>query len=191
MGGDGLSKNSLAARDALAAAWPRPLIAEGHAIGLATWWVHARASAVARGLPPIPRCPMDRAISNGLFDARRARRLVRGLEGAELLLAAEAEGLEKSRVSNPEPAPARISRLLIVSADGSERFYRQVSKLYMNFSNRLEVLLVDCDEAALGAAAFGQGQPTRALLIDHKDAVVRFLALLDTQIDPGEALRRS
>lgn len=134
---------------------------------------------------------MDRAISNGLFDARRARRLVRGLEGAELLLAAEAEGLEKSRVSNPEPAPARISRLLIVSADGSERFYRQVSKLYMNFSNRLEVLLVDCDEAALGAAAFGQGQPTRALLIDHKDAVVRFLALLDTQIDPGEALRRS
>ncbi len=165
--------------EALAAAWPRPLIADGSAPGLAAWWVGSRHRAAALGLPRIARHHLDRSIEVGLFDARRARRLARGLEGAETLLAAEEAGLKMSASSQTKSDRARISRLLVVSGDGSERFYRQVERLRERFVNRLEILLLDCDDEALGAAAFGRGRRARALLIHHKDAVVRFLSILD------------
>jgi len=156
-------------REALEAAWPRILIANGRAPALAAWWVRSRQRAEARGLPRIARHPLDSSVEAGLFDARRARRLERGLEGAETRLAAEEAGLKKT------------------AAAGSERFYRQVESLRVRFANRLEVLLLDCDEHALGAAAFGPGRRARALLIHHKEAVVRFLSILD--VDPGDSAR--
>ena len=169
-------------RAAVAAAWPRALIAVGSAAALSDWWVDARRSAVLAGLPAIPRQRMNRAIGNGLFEARRARRLVRGMEGAESQLASEEAGLRKVALASAEPRRRRISRLLIVSADGSSRFYQQAEKLRLQFENRLEVLLLDCDDETLGGAAFGPGKRTRAMLIDHKDAVIRFLTLILDQV---------
>ncbi len=166
---------------ALAEAWPRSIIADGTATALAAWWVGSRQRAAALGLPRIARHAMNRSLGNGLFEARRARRLERGLEGAATRLAAEAAGLEKVSDSRSGPASARISRLLIVSVDGSERFYREVEKLRERYASRLEVLLLDCDEETLGAFAYGSGRRARALLIHHKDAVVRFLSMLDIE----------
>ena len=37
------------------------------------------------------------------------------------------------------------------------------------------------DQETLGRAAFGPGKQARALLIDHKDAVIRFLLLLECE----------
>jgi hypothetical protein len=170
----------LEASEALALTWPRSMIADGTASRLAAWWVASRREADSLGLPPIPRHPMARSIADALFNARRARRLVRGLEGAEKLLVGEDAGLKKAAATRSDADPVRISRLLVVSADGSERFYRQVAKLQQRFANRLEVLLLDCDDEELGAAAFGRGRRARALLIHHKDAVMRFLSALDT-----------
>ncbi len=180
MASSGRAVGGEAEREALAAAWPRPLIADGSAVALAAWWVASREEAASLGQPRIARHPLDRSVGDGLFHARRARYLARGLEGAETLLAAEAAGIEKTASSRENPELVRISRLLIISSDGSERFYRQVDRLRERFANRLEILLLDCDEQALGAAAFGGGRRARALLIHHKDAVVRFLSSLDT-----------
>jgi len=166
-------------REALAGAWPRSLIADGTASGLAAWWAKSRRAAVLLGQPRVARHGMDRSLQAGLFDARRARCLSRGLEGAESLLTAEETGLKKAAKSQADLNRVRISRLLVVSGDGSERFYRQVERLRERFANRLEVLLLDCDDEALGAAAFGRGRRARALLIYHKDAVVHFLSILD------------
>jgi hypothetical protein len=174
-------------REALAVAWPRPLIADGSAMGLAAWWVESRRQADSLGLPRIARHRLDPGVEAGLFDVRRARRITRGLEAAESLLTAEETGIKKAAGSQADLGRVRISRLLIVSRDGSERFYRQVAKLHARFANRLEVLLLDCDEEALGAAAFGPGRRARALLLHHKDAVIRFLSLLDLDTREGEA----
>lgn len=179
MSGERTAEGDRAECVALAAAWPRALIADGTAPGLAAWWVGSRHRAAALGQPGIARHRWDRSIEDGLFDVRRARQLARGLEGAETLLAAEEVGLKKAAGSQLDPDRVRISRLLLVSGDGSERFYHQVERLHARFANRLEVLLLDCDEEALGAAAFGQGKRARALLIHHKNAVVRFLSILD------------
>ena len=165
----------------LAAAWPRALIAAGRAERLARGWVDSRLRAVASGQPPFARVAMLTPLERALFDARRARSLERGLEGAEARLTMEAIGLEHALRKSPGVGPVqpRISRLLIVSADGSERFYHQVEKIQARFANRLEVLLVECDDERLGASVFGRGQRARGLLMTHKEAVVRFLTLVD------------
>ena len=79
----------------------------------------------------------------------------------------------------------RVSRLLVVASDGSPRFFRQVEQLRTEHAPRLEVLLLECDAPTLGAQLFGRGREARAVLIDHKDAVARFLAVLERQLEPG------
>lgn len=164
--------------EALEAAWPRALIAEGIAGPLAAMWIEGRNRAIREGYPAFTRYPVNDSIAEGLFHARRARRLVRGLEGAEASLAAQEAGLKKVEAARGGQ-PIRVSRLLVVSSDGSTRFFRQVEKIQSRFASRLAVLVLECDEEALGAAAFGPGKKARALLIDHKEAVIRFLSLLD------------
>ncbi len=185
MNQDGAKRAETAEIEALEATWPRAMIAEGLARPLAAMWVDSRNRAVQRELAPFARHPMSDSIGEGLFQARQARRLVRGLEGAEASLAAQEAGLKKvEAVRGGEPR--RISRLLVVSADGSPRFFRQVEKVESRFARRLAVLVLECDEDELGIAAFGPGKKARALLVDHKDAVIRFLGLLDLTLR-GEA----
>jgi hypothetical protein len=173
--------------EALEATWPRAMIAEGIAGPLTRMWVESRRRAIRQGHPAFARHPMNDSIAEGLFHARRARRLVRGLEGAEASLAAQESGLKKVEAARGRE-PMRISRLLVVSEDGSPRFFRQVEKVQTRFARRIAVLVLECDEETLGAAAFGPGKRARALLIDHKEAVIRFLGHLDPG-SPSDAPR--
>ncbi len=175
---DNVSRVSSSAR-VLADAMPRAMIAEGRAEGFAEDWVERVKRATAAGLPAFPRYPFEPAVREGLFEARRAGRLVRGLEGAESALETQELGLARAPATRPDSDRRRVSRLLVVSADGSARFYRAVERLLEQFRVRLEVVLLECDEVELGSAAFGDGRRARALLIDHKQAVVRFLGRLD------------
>ena len=138
-----------------------------------------KVTTTATGLPAFPRYPLGPAVGEGLFEARRAGRVVRGLEGAENALETQELGLAKAPATRPDANRRRVSRLLVVSADGSARFYRGVERLLDRFHVRLEVVLLECDEVELGSAAFGDGRHARALMIDHKEAVARFLTLLD------------
>jgi len=165
---------------------PRVLIAEGRAEAFARDWAARVEQATATGLPAFPRYPLGPAIGEGLFEARRAGRLVRGLEGAESALETQELGLAKAPATRPDSNRRRVSRLLVVSADGSARFYRGVERLLARFHVRLEVVLLECDEVELGSAAFGDGRHARALMIDHKEAVVRFLTLLHESCGGGE-----
>jgi hypothetical protein len=113
-----------------------------------------------------------------LVDARRARRIVRGLEAAEASIEAQARGV-RSQSGEASAGRRRISRLLLVSEDGSPRFYRNIEALVRRSDATLEVLILTCDEHALGAAVFGPGERARALLLDHKEAVVRVLLGLE------------
>jgi len=145
----------------------------------------------ARAEPPwpgaalvLPRLPAPPGLAAALFDARRARRLVRGLEGAEAALDRDAAG----RAATPATASERprISRLLLLSADGAERFYRRVERICERHRPRLWTVILELDEAALGELAYGRGegggegggQVARALLVDHKAAAASVLDLL-------------
>ncbi len=172
---------------ALAETWPRALIAEGWGEGLAEWWILSRARSVAMGGPPFAATEFSPAIGQALFEARRARRLVRGLEGAEAALAAQEIGLSQTAAAQTQSGRPRVSRLLVVSQDGSPRFYHQVEKLQASFAQRLQVLRIECDEEALGYAIFGGSQRARAILLDHKEAVLLILETLIAEMsEEGE-----
>lgn len=168
---------------ALAATWPRALIADGRAEPLTTWWTERLRDSEAKGQPPLARHAASPAVAQALFEARRARRMVRGLESAEERLAAQEAGLRRSPATQAPAGQRRVSRLLVVSADGSPRFYRQVLRLRDRYASRLEALVLECDETRLGEALFGPGQVTRAVLLDHKEAVIWLLESLDPLVD--------
>ena len=176
---------------ALAETWPRALIAEGWGEGLAEWWILSRARSVAAGAPPFASAQFSSVLGQALFEARRARRLVRGLEGAEAALAAQEIGLSQAAAAQTQSGKPRVSRLLVMSQDGSPRFYHQVDKLQTRFAQRLQVLRLECDEAALGYAVFGGGQRARAVLLDHKAAVLLFLESLIADVSEGEDAENS
>ena len=166
----------------LARSWPRSLIAEGRGERLARWWCASQRASLERGEPPLASAPASDELLESLAAARRARRLERGLEGATTLLAAEEEGLSRAGATRPAGEGTRISRLLVVSADGSMRFYQQVRALRARHAARLEALRLDCDEERLGGAIYGGGRRARAVLIDHKEAVAGFLSMLESSL---------
>jgi hypothetical protein len=115
-----------------------------------------------------------------LFDVRRARRLIRGLEEAERRQTDLANGIaaQEKKKGLPEPDESeflRMSRLLVCSADGSPRFYRQVERLVDEHRGRVFVIVVDADARELALPVFGGDSEARALLVDHKEAVVTVL----------------
>ena len=172
--------------DGLAEAMPRFLIAEGLSEGIAADWILRMEQAATAGRPVLPWYPLEPTVREGLFEARQARQVVRGLEGAQSALESQDLGLSKAAATRPGENRRRISRLLVVSGDGSQRFYRDVARLRHRFQVRLEVVGLECDESELGAAAFGEGRYARALMIDHKDSVIRFLTILG-QLPPADA----
>lgn len=168
-------------REALAAAWPRALIEAGLAEAITEDWLARAKRAAESGLPAWPRYALDDRLADGLFEVRRARWVVRGLDGAAEALDREQAGL--SRAAATRPRGRRISRLLLLSADGASRFYRQAERLAERHAERLAVVVVEADEEALGTALYGPGKRARAALIDHKDAVIALLERLVLQAD--------
>jgi hypothetical protein len=162
-----------------AQSWPRPLIAEGRAEALSRWWLASKSAAVEAGLPAFPRHAMTQSLRTTLFEARRARWVVRGLEAAEEALSAQEKGLRQAPAARVAAGHRRISRLLVLSQEAAPRFYREVEKLCQRHASRLDAIVLECDEGELGAATFGSGRVARALLLDHKEAVVQFLGTLE------------
>ena len=104
--------------------------------------------------------------------------LVRGLELAEKTLEREARGLSLVDARSATERGVRVSRLVIVGNDGTERFYRQVERLALKHGPRLLAIWVDADSEQLGAAVPHAAGVVRALMLEHKDDVVRVLLAL-------------
>ena len=122
----------------------------------------------------VPVVADSKALRAALRAAQAAGQLERGLETIAAGLDAEAQGL---RIAGMGMA-ARISRLVIVSDDGSERFYRQVAALLRAHGRRVLVLRMRCAAAALGALLSARGATAKAVAVKHKAAVAAVLLAL-------------
>lgn len=162
--------------DALSAALPRILIAAGAAGPLAAAWVDRVREDREAGRVGCPRFAFSKSVANALFESRRARQVERGLESITQALDRQASGLANATATRPAgPGGRRISRLLVIADDGSPRFEREAARLRARHADRLELVGVAADERALGEAVYGRGRRVRALLLTHKEAVVRVL----------------
>ena len=120
-------------------------------------------------------------LESALRAAFSAGRIVRGFEMAERVLAGEEKGLAHVDRSSGVERGRRVSRLLVLADDGSERFYREVELLLHRHAPRVLALRLSLDEHSLGQMIFGTDQVARLLLIEHKDAVSKVLLALATQ----------
>ena len=103
--------------------------------------------------------------------ALRSSRLVRGLESAERKLVAEERGLRMVDERSDSPRGVRVSRLLLLANDGSERFYRHVETLLLRQGPRVLAVGLAVDAGALGEMLYGPDRIVRLLLVEHKEAV--------------------
>ena len=151
----------------------------------ARWLVHelaAHSQPLWRGGElRVPHSALSAGLEAALKSAYSAGRIVRGLEGAERALGTEKRGLQQVDRRTGVARGGRVSRLLVLADDGSERFYRTVESLLQRHAPRVLALRLSVDEAALGRLLFGREAVARLLLVEHKQAVSAVLLALARQ----------
>ena len=131
-----------------------------------------------RGTIDIAVVPFSAALKRVLQKSQTTIHLVRGLETAAVALEAEQRGLA---ALDPEMAGRqgqRVSRLLLITNDGAERFYRQVERLALTHAPRLLVCVVECDSQVLGTLLYGEDAVAKLVLTTHKAAAAAILCAL-------------
>jgi hypothetical protein len=120
---------------------------------------------------------LDERLQDCLRGAVRTGCLTQGLESIAKLLDDEKKWLVEVQKRTGQPPAQRMSRLLFLSNDGSERFYRQAASLLGAHGNRLACARLDAPSETLGSLLAGaRGNPAKAVLINDKRALGAFLA---------------
>jgi putative sterol carrier protein len=90
----------------------------------------------------------------------------------------ELKGLKALTKQPGQTQNDRLSRLIILSNDGSERFYHNVDSILNRHIGRAMACIVDATAEQLGDAFTKKANPAKALLIDERKALESFLATI-------------
>ncbi len=147
--------------------------------------VEAALAADARPLWPqgtvaVAHLPLTDVLARALTGAALRGAVEQGLEGIEGRLRSEQRGLDalRARPGAQAAGAPRVSRLLLLANDGSQRFYRDAEALLRRYEARLLGLRLDVPGEWLGLTALGRDALARALLVDDRDAVTALLLAL-------------
>jgi hypothetical protein len=139
-----------------------------------------------RGRQKVATLPMTAALAAELRGALAAGHACQGLELIGERLAGEQKGLDALGKKAPDnPQNARVSRILFLANDGSERFYRDCDALLGRYPQRLLACRLEVDGEALGNALFGSPKMVRSVLVVDKKAGARALLALLPQGTQG------
>ncbi len=94
-----------------------------------------------------------------------------GLEAISEKLKEEERGIAHLRESRGLPTGHRVSRLLLVSNDGAERFYRDIERLLRAHAPRLFGCMVDIEGNELGSLVSSREKQVKVVMADHKSVV--------------------
>jgi hypothetical protein len=133
-----------------------------------------------RGRHPVATLPMTDALARELRGALAAGHAYQGLELIGERLASEQKGLDALNSKSPDgPQNARVSRVLFLANDGSERFYRDCEALLARYPQRLLACRIEISGEDLGQALLGSAKMVRSVLVvDKKVGARALLALL-------------
>jgi len=118
----------------------------------------------------IPSLEINEELRKNIFYAKSLGEMVISYESIEKELSAERKGLQ--HVGNNSE---RISRLMIVSNDGSPRFYRELRFLQHKEGARLLICRLNVSALEMGDILALPGKPIKAILINRKTSVVNVL----------------
>lgn len=147
---------------------------------------HAIEALLARDLRPlwskgtlaVPHMPFLAPFETALLAAQHSRQLERGLEHIDKLLSGEEHGLLALREKQGTPTANRISRVLVISDDGAERFYRSCEAILIRHADRVLGLRVTVPSAQFGQKLFGADSLVKVVLVSEKAAVTHVLLAL-------------
>jgi hypothetical protein len=154
--------------------FPRQLEADGTAETIRKALMARTVRLWPGGDLDVAKITMDDPLIEALRMARLQGRLQFGFETVSDRLADESKGIENVR-RRGAPYGDRVSRLLLFSNDGAERFYRHVESLLKVHAPRLFGCLLDIDGIALGSAVTGKEAHIKLVMAEHKDAVSEIL----------------
>jgi hypothetical protein len=130
---------------------------------------------------------MSDPLKKALQQARLRGQIRWGFEAIVNKLDSEKKGIANVRGRQVAPYGDRVSRLLLFSNDGAERFYRHIEHLLQAHAPRLLGCLLDIDSSAMGNLITGQDRKIKLVMAEHKDAVFE---MLRTIIDGHNMLLR-
>ena len=121
----------------------------------------------------IPVLKLNPKLRQHIFYAKSAGALIFGFEAIEEYLANELQGLQ-----NVDSHSDRVSRLLIVTNDGSHRFYRGLEFLQRRQGERVLICRLDVDSVAMGNILGFKDKLVKAVLVNRKKSVMNVLKSL-------------
>jgi len=121
----------------------------------------------------IPVLKLNPELRKQIFYAKFIDELIIGYRDVEKALENELHGLQN--VNNKSD---RVSRLLIVTNDGSPRFYRQLEFLHKNQGGRVLICRLDVDSLLMGNILELKDKQVKAVLLNRKESVVNVLKSL-------------
>ena len=129
----------------------------------------------------VAHIPLFPALGDVLRVLLGRKQVERGLERIEKLLEIEKKGLLAVQQKHSTAQVQRVSRLLLVANDGSERFYRSCEKLLLQHRERVLMVCVDEPSSRFAQVFLGEKDKTlKAILVSDRDAVTSTLfALVD------------
>jgi len=110
-----------------------------------------------------------------IFAVQHAEHLLQGLELIKRAMEKETHGLISVSKKTGLPIPERMSRLLLLSCDGSDRFYRQAEGILVANQERMTGCIISTDSQVLGGLFSKKKLPLKALLINDRKALEAFL----------------
>jgi hypothetical protein len=158
--------------------FPRQLEAEGAAETIRQILMAHRVKLWSGGDLDVPTIIMGDSLKKVLQTARLKGQVRCGFEAIFNKLASEGKGIANVRERMGGPYGDRISRLLLFSNDGAERFYRHIEQLLQEHTPRLLGCRLDIDGSALGRLITGKDSRVKLVMAEHKEVVSKILRTL-------------
>jgi hypothetical protein len=118
---------------------------------------------------------MSDPLKKMLKKARHKGQIRCGYEAIFDKLERERKGISSVRERKSGPYGDRVSRLLLFSNDGAERFYRHIEHLLQAHAPRLLGCLLDINSSALGNVITGKDRMIKLVMAEHKEVVSEIL----------------
>ncbi|MBA4389559.1 MAG: hypothetical protein C0399_01305 [Syntrophus sp. (in: bacteria)] len=126
----------------------------------------------------IPMITMSDPLKKALQKANLNGSIRCGLEAISDKLESDKKGIDHLRKGKGLPGGDRVSRLLLVSNDGAQRFYRHIEGLLRLHTPRLLCCMLDTNGSTMGSIITDKEKQIKAIMADHKETVSTILRTL-------------
>ncbi|MEI6609219.1 MAG: hypothetical protein WCO53_05675 [Deltaproteobacteria bacterium] len=150
---------------------PRQLETDDLADTIRQMLISCATKLMPDGKLDVPVIQWSDPLKMALQKARLQGRIRLGLEAITEKLASEKYGIKNAHQSSGAVYGDRISRLLLFSNDGADRFYRHIEQLLEQNAPRLLGCKLNVDAGVLGELFLGKDKKIKIIMAEHKDVV--------------------